>query len=434
MARSAQPDDALLTPLTEALQRAVPARVLVAWSGGPDSTALLHACMHAAADVPVLAVHVNHGLQDAADDMAAWCESQAVVLGAVCKVLTLSGAPDAGDSIEAWAREQRYSALAGELRAGDVLLTGHHADDQAESVLLALLRGSGLPGMAGLAESVRLGAGILLRPWKAVPRAQLAAYAKRHALRSFADPSNADKRYMRNWVRAEVLPALTERFPAASQALARTATHAAEAQGLLAELATQDLLALDADADSIDLQALHKLSAARQRNVLRHWITQRGWRPPSTAVMHELLGSLTKAAADAQPTIEFGGLQVRRHRERLYVSAGLAELPAHWRAQWRGQTCKLPADLGVLTAQATGDWLVRLPQPGDVVTQRGRPRKALTRWCQEQGVPVWLRSRVPLTFADDQLCGIGGKVIVPDIAPIGLTWQSRLPGAQCLAA
>ena len=434
MARSAQPDDALLAPLTQALAQAAPRRLVVAWSGGPDSSALLHACLQCVGDLPVLAVHVDHGLQAASAEMARWCEARAELLDVQCVILKLAEAPDAGDSVEAWAREQRYTALASQLQAGDVLLTAHHRDDQAESVLLALLRGGGLPGMAGLAASRAMGVGHLLRPWKDVSRSEIRRYVQRHAIASFDDPSNADTRFTRNWLRRDVLPTLSGRVPGATQALARSASHAAEAQGLLDDLAALDLADLDADAHSLSAAHLQTLSMPRQRNVLRHWLAEQGWPTPSANVLEQLLDNVAGAADDAQPLLTFGGVEVRRYRARLYVSEPLTAPPASWCEHWHGERFKLPAGLGALSAQSSGDWSVRLPHQGDVVRQAGRPRKAWARWCQEQGVPVWLRNRVPLTFAGDTLCGVGSRVIQAETAPEGLRWHSSLPGAACLAA
>lgn len=434
MARSEPPDQALLNPLETALRTAAPQRVLVAWSGGPDSTALLHACKQLGFSEPLLAVHVNHGLQPTAAEMAAWCRREADQLGLPCRVLGVDGAPQCGDSIEAWARHQRYAALARVSEPGDVVLTAHHADDQAESVLLALLRGSGLPGLAGLADARRLGAAHLLRPWKSVPHSAIADYVQRQGLATQHDPSNDDDRHTRNWLRHAVMPAVFERFPAASTTLARTAAHAAEAQGLLDELAAADLGQLQPDGASINMAPLRQLSAARQRNVLRHWLAQRGLPLPSSELLEQLLTSVVHASQDAQPLLRIGSVEARRHCQRLYVDVPLPAPPQGWQTRWQARQCSLPAGLGTLTTTTAGDWTVRLPQPGDVVRQAGRPRKPLTRWCQEQGVPVWLRSRAPMVFAGDTLCAIGGRTLDADCAPKQLLWQTTLPGAQTLVA
>lgn len=434
MARSAPADQDLLNPLESVLQAAAPKRVLVAWSGGPDSTALLHACRQLLDQKSLVALHVNHRLQDVADDMATWCDREADTLDVVCHVLTVDGAPAPGDSVEAWAREQRYAALADAAEPGDVVLTAHHADDQAESVLLALLRGSGLPGLSGLADARALGPAQLLRPWKAISRSTIAAYVAQHDLPSLQDPSNDDQRFTRNWLRRNVMPDLIERFPAATTSLRRSAAHAAEAQGLLDELAAEDLIRLQPDTASIDLDALRQLSPARQRNVLRHWMAQRNLRLPSAGLLDTLMSEVVQAAQDARPILKFGAVEARRHRDRLYLGPPLPAPPHAWQTRWEGAQCHLPAGLGVLTTQSAGLWTVRLPQAGDAIVQAGRPRKAFTRWCQEQGVPVWLRSRTPMIFASGSLCAVGGLVLDQDVAPANLNWQTTLPGAQCLAS
>lgn len=432
MARSAPADQDLLTTLDSALQAAAPRRVLVAWSGGPDSTALLHACRQLIGGDALVAVHVNHRLQRAADDMAAWCARESDTLGVACHVVTVEGAPAPGDSVEAWARDQRYAALAEAAGPGDVVLTAHHADDQAESVLLALLRGSGLPGLSGLAASRPLGPAQLLRPWKSMSRSTIADYAARHGLPSLHDPSNDDARYTRNWLRQAVVPTLVERCPAAVESLGRSAVHAAEAQVLLDELATEDMACLQPDACSINLDALRQLSAARQRNVLRHWMAQRNLPLPGTDRLDALMINVVQAAQDAQPVLKLGAVEARRHRDRLYLGPPLPMPPPDWQARWQGAACHLPTGLGVLTTPSAGQWTVRLAQAGDAVVQAGRPRKAFTRWCQEQSVPVWLRSRTPLVFAGDTLCAVGGLTLAAESAPGNLHWQTSLPGAQCL--
>lgn len=438
MAHSAPADDSLTDRLLDALQRSLrecaPQRILVAWSGGADSTALLHACQRVAGQTPVLAMHVNHGLQDCADEMAAWCVDQARQLDVACEVLTVCDSPNAGDSVEAWARGARYSALAAAMRRGDVLLTAHHAQDQAESVLLAMLRGSGLPGLSGIATQDALGDGVLLRPWKAQAKQAIDAYVARYSLAVFSDPSNADQRFARNWLRHALMPELHARYAAVDDAFGRSAAHVAEAQAILHEVAEADMRCLAADADSIAVSGLSTLTPARQRNVLRHWLRQRGVPVPSRAVMQQLFETIVSAAADAQPLLQWAGVEVRRHRDRLYVSRQLPDTTATWSSRWRGASCQLPEGFGLLHSEGVGEWRVRFAQAGDVVRQAGRPSKTWTRWCQEAGVPTWLRFRTPLIFSGETLCAAGGQVLDAQHAPQGLRWRCDLPGAERLVA
>ena len=424
----------MLNPLQGALREAAPQRVVVAWSGGADSTALLHACLQLQLGAPLLALHVNHGLLGVADQMAASCKAQAALWGVPFKALRAVGEPQPGESVEAWARDARYAAIAQVLQAGDVVLTAHHQDDQAESVLLALLRGGGLPGLSGLATQRSIGPAMLLRPWKSQSRASIRAYAEQHALPVFDDPSNTDSRFTRNWLRHVAMPVLAERCPDAAAALSRSAAHAAEAQGLLDALGREDLAGIDADAGGICLSALSALSAARQRNALRVWLRQRGLPMPSTAVLEQLLQGVAGAAVDAQPLVRWADVEARRHRDRLYIDRALQDVPIAWRTAWTGAPCDLPAGMGRLMAGQSGLWEVRLPRTGDIVEQVGRPRKAWTRWCQEQGVPVWLRPRTPLVFADSRLCAVGGRVIDSRLAPANLRWETHLPGAERIAS
>ncbi|WP_312936393.1 tRNA lysidine(34) synthetase TilS, partial [Pseudomonas sp.] len=246
----------------------------VAFSGGLDSTVLLH-LLHAYAQrhgaPPLCAVHVQHGLQAVADTWPAHCQQVCEQWGVELRLVEVK--VETGASLEQAARTARYQAFEALLEEGDVLFTGQHLDDQAETVLFRLLRGAGLRGLTGMPQVRPLGRGQLVRPLLGHCRAQLQDYATRHGLTWIEDPSNSDTRFARNYLRAEVVPALRQRWPQAQQSLVRSAAHLHEAQGLLDELAREDLQAAAtqhafawAGVDSLSLAALAPLSPARQRN------------------------------------------------------------------------------------------------------------------------------------------------------------------------
>ena len=269
---------------TQLLQALTPWRNANSWhvalSGGLDSTVLLHLLAHLRQthSLPALsAVHVHHGLQAAADSWPAHCQVLCDSLAVPLQVFQVQVRP--GASLERAAREARYQAFEAVTQAGEVLLTGQHRDDQAETVLFRLLRGAGVSGVAAMPRERALGQGHLCRPLLDVSRAELEVYARAHGLSWVEDPSNTQTDFSRNYLRHEVFPTLTKRWPQAAASLARTAAHCAEAQGLLDELAQQDLAAATPHTEfswlglpSLALAPIAGLSAARQRNALRHWL------------------------------------------------------------------------------------------------------------------------------------------------------------------
>jgi len=245
----------------------------VAFSGGADSTALL---LGAATRWPgrVRALHVHHGLQAAADAFEAQATAAAAQLGVPLTTLHVDARPDAGDSPEDAARRARYQALAQAAHEQGLaaVLLGHHAQDQAETVLLALSRGAGLPGLAAMPELRCIGGAWFGRPLLALDAAALRRWLDAHGIGYVIDPTNADPAYTRNRIRHRVLPALAQAFPSFADTVARSARHAAAAQRLLDELAAEDLSRLG---DPPSLAGLRALSPERAINVLRHWLRER---------------------------------------------------------------------------------------------------------------------------------------------------------------
>lgn len=274
----------------------------VGYSGGADSTALLLACARAWPK-QVVAFHIHHGLQPAADDFEAHARATCARLGLSLCVQRVHAQPLAGQSPEDAARRARYagfSALAQAWRAQNALFSialGQHADDQAETVLLALGRGAGLPGLAAMPAQWSRDGLDWHRPLLRVARADLRRWLAEHDAAHVEDPSNADPRYTRNRLRAQALPALQAIFPAALDTLARSAAHAAQAQALLAELAAEDLLRVG---HPPRLAALQALSPARQANVLRHWLAQCHATQASQAQLQELQRQIQAARTRAQ--------------------------------------------------------------------------------------------------------------------------------------
>ena len=401
----------------------------VAYSGGPDSTALLAALAQLRRRPRALrAVHVDHGLHPDSHVWAARALGLAGSLGVPCAVRAIRIARRRGESPEAAARAARYGELGGLLAEGEVLLTAHHEDDQLETVLLQLLRGAGVAGLAAMPEVMRFARGWLVRPLLTRSRAQLLAWVRRSGLDCLDDPSNLDERFDRNFLRRRVLPVIARRWPAAAATVHRSARHAAEAQRLLDELAQADLRGAR-HGEALAASALRALPIDRRRNALRFWISARGQPVPPAARLNEIAGPLLAARADAQPRVEWPGgrverdaglLTLRRHPGgRRAPAAGAAGAPAEIGWRWRDTpVCALPAGLGRLELRPesqgpldlsalTSSLTVRWRQGGErLAVSAGRPRRALKSLLQEARVPVGERALLPLVFAGDRLVAV----------------------------
>jgi len=396
----------------------------VAFSGGLDSHALLHALcrIRAVLDAEIGAVHVNHGLQLEADHWESHCRQLCADLQVPYVSLQADGKALRGESPEAAARRARYTALADWLPAQHCLLTAQHQDDQAETLLLQLLRGSGVSGLAAMPVLTTLGAGRHLRPLLAVTREALSRYAVANRLTWIEDPSNTDTAFDRNYLRQQVLPVLRERWPAVASSLSRSASHCADAARLLADLAEQDLHALTGRNNTLSLTGLVALPHTRQANVLRHWIKQLSGKTPSAAVLARILNDVTGSRRDSEPCVRWGSFEIRRYREELFLlrQTGPGEQPGALEWALAGPLA-LPGPGGVLTATAeTGGGIraVAVPagrvrvawrQGGEYCRPAGRGHHhRLKKLFQEQGVPPWERSRIPLIYIEDQLAAVAG--------------------------
>ncbi len=388
----------------------------VALSGGLDSTVLLHllAGLRSREALPVLsAIHVHHGLQAAADAWPTHCQALCDRLGVPLQIEFVR--VDTWSSLERAAREARYAALAGRLAAGELLLTGQHRDDQAETLLFRLLRGAGVRGLAAMPAFRPLGKGTLLRPLLDVSRAELERYARDQQLSWIEDPSNTDTTLARNFLRHEVLPALARHWPAAGANLARTAGHMSEAQQLLSELAEQDLATAAGEhafswlgLPSLALAPLQELSESRQRNALRHWLAPltllpdsehwAGWR------------NLREAAVDAEPIWRLTRGELRRADGRLWWLSdewlNTPTTPAPWSAP--KEALILPGN-GLAQLQGEppeGDLQLRYRQGGEQMRLPGRGSRDLKRLLNERGVPAFARARLPLLYCGEELLAV----------------------------
>ena len=398
---------------------------------------LLHAlaALREQIDLPLRAVHVDHGIHE---DSARWSAHCRVLCRRLdiplleCKV-TVTPLPR--KSLEALAREFRYRAIADVLAKGEMLLLAQHGDDQVETFFLQLLRGAGVDGLAAMPEVRSWAGGWMARPLLGFSRGQLRQWAVEQELSWVEDPSNKDRRIARNYLRHEILPRLRARWPALVATVGRSADHCADAAGLLRELAEVDLAAVrGTTAWQLEIDRLRNLSQARQRNLLRFWIRDRGVAVPGSRTLQRLLGGFLSARPDASPEVAWKGGAVRRYRRRLYLFPGpLPGIPGGVMLHWPGDApLRLPEGLGRLAfAGGKPGWFP--PQGVEVAfDKRGLSCRVAGRegtrkfkgLCQELGIPPWLRPLLPLVKVEGQLAAIADYCLcAPFQGSTGLRWE-----------
>ncbi len=411
-----------------------PSRYLVALSGGLDSVVLAHAAVHCGTDLPVHAVHVNHGLHGDAADWADHCRLLAGDLGIQCSVVEVSVGEDGGP--EAAARRARYAAIESMMAPGDWLLSAHHREDQAETLLLNLLRGSGPTGIAGIPKLRRFGAGMLARPLLDVPRDELRDYASAHGLNWIDDPSNDESAFDRNYLRHEVFPRLEARWPNIAGRLASSAELAREASDILVDVADFDLANVMERPDRLDVESLSALSGPRQANAIRRAAQLAGLAMPGRVHVQEILKQSAGARDDALPVIAWPGGEARRYRNVLYL------LPCLPLATFDGEVlddgCDLGPGMGRLElAPGTGlsedcvaaGLSLRVRRGGEtIVPQDQQHTKKIKKLLQERGIVPWMRERLPLVYSGDRLVAVGdlwteASVTVP--GGMAIRWRDR---------
>ncbi|MGK3143046.1 tRNA lysidine(34) synthetase TilS [Pantoea sp. C2G6] len=414
------------------------AALVVAFSGGLDSTVLLHQLWRWQQQHPqsrLRALHVHHGLSPNADRWAAHCVALCQQWQLSCEVLRVT-VDGSNSGVEAAARTARYQALSASLQPGEVLLTAQHLDDQCETFLLALKRGSGPAGLAAMPHARALGAHRLLRPLLHHSRQSLEQYARHWQLAWIEDESNQDLRYDRNFLRQRLLPELCQRWPHFAEATARSAALCREQEQLLDELLADQLAALIQPDGSLHFPPLLTMSEARANALLRRWIAAQGGVMPSRDALNRIRDEVMASREDAQPQLRLGAAEVRRYRQRLYWLPPLSSLRGIQLA-WPDlrQPLVLPHHSGVLFASQAQS-LLRYPRPDEQVSVRfhiqGRVHLAgrtgsreVKKVWQELQVPPWQRERLPLIFYNQTLIGSPGLFITGDgAAGDGEGWQA----------
>ncbi|MHB8720378.1 MAG: tRNA lysidine(34) synthetase TilS [Steroidobacteraceae bacterium] len=393
--------------------------LVVALSGGADSAGLLaaaHGLGTGFRGLGLRAVHVDHGLQAAAASFREACAALCAALDIPLTVIPVSVQTPPGASVEAAARDARYAALARELRAGECLLTAHHREDQAQTLLLQALRGAGLKGMSAMPVCRPLGRGWHLRPVLEVPQADLLAFGRLTGGACVADPMNDDLRFDRGYLRRQVWPAIEARWPGAAATLGRTARHAAEAQELLERAADVGRLR---DGDALSVPGLRALAPAERINALRCWLAEAGVEPPSTARLSEALRQIFAAQADHLPSVVWGDHALRRYRQRVFLTEARPPRLSgtrHWRAAPEarvelgprlGELCWAAQSGGIDRRRLPERLMVRRRQGGETLKPAANAAtRSVQHLCQSQGVLPWMREALPLVFAGDSLIAV----------------------------
>jgi tRNA(Ile)-lysidine synthase len=390
----------------------------VALSGGLDSVVLLHVMMSVRKHFPLKlqAIHIHHGLSAHADDWQTHCEN-------LCREWSIPLFSEkiylpTKKNIEEAARQKRYEIFKKFLAKDDILLTAHHEDDQAETVLLQLLRGAGPKGLAAMPKQKKLGKGFLLRPFLSFSRATLEMYATTHALQWIQDESNDSKQFSRNFLRHEILLTLKKRWPSVTQTIARVAKQCALQEKILKEKILEDLNhVMDKSTQRLSLKKLLTFSSEVQAQILRAWLQSLNFPLPHDRKMQQILYTFLQASPDRFPLIQFGSIELRRYRDEIFAMHCLPQNVQH-RYTWDLRAPLHIPHLGeIRVEEVQGQGFtssiqtvqIRFRQGGEYCRMPGRDcHHELKKLFQDWRVPPWLRSRIPLIFFEEQLIAVVG--------------------------
>ncbi len=394
-------------------------QLYVAYSGGLDSSVLLHMLANDAnIRQRLIAVHIHHGISAHADAWQSHCQ-QACARHNI-PLLVLRVELDTSHNLEEHARLARYAEFSKLLREGDALLLAHHQDDQAETLLLQLLRGSGIDGLAAMPASKKLGQGSLLRPLLGYAKQTLRQYAHAHQLLWVEDDSNQNQAHARNYLRQQIMPLLQQRWPAAAANIANSASHCQQALANLHTLASLDYPDIQQSVAAPDLNLsllpLRKLSAARVTNVLRAWLKQSGIRMPTGHIIQRIVSEMIMTEAAQPSTIAWGQYAIKRYQQQIYLLTTGSRQAIHllWQdfpkpLYVQAHACQLQLTTGPLGmvipphAQIT----VRTRQGGERIYWHGQT-KTLKKLLQSWHVPPWQREQLYLIYVNDELAQIPG--------------------------
>jgi len=408
------------------------ARYVVAYSGGLDSTVLLYLCAYLKNEGIIhdlIAIHINHGLHSEAENWSHHCLNVCESLSIQYQAITVDARTMPGESPEEAARDARYNAFKEILANREVLLTAHHQEDQAETVLLRLFRGAGVQGLAGIAEYTVFGNGQLLRPLLRFDKQSLADFARHENLRWIEDSTNSDPRFDRNFLRQHITPLLKNRWPSIDKTISRTASHCGEAKRHLEHYADNVLDPVyDKIHKTLRIERLKLLCDADKRLVIRQWINRLGYKMPSTMLVQQISTESINAAVDRNPRIYWTDAEINRYRNELYLFPVQKTFDRGQIIAWKGKKIlDLPGNLGSLQIFQTkgvgiskkrwdvGEVTIRFRRGGETIRLPYRQGShSLKNLFQEKSVPPWVRNQMPLIYVDGQLAAVADLWVCED--------------------
>lgn len=396
----------------------------VGYSGGVDSQVLLALCVRLRNNLPFKfnAIHINHALHPCAVAWQEHCRKICCAWDIALSCYVIDARPPRGESLENYARTLRYNKFAELLAEHEMLLTAHHQNDQAETLLLQLMRGAGVKGLSAMPAVRGLGLGYHGRPLLNISRALIQQYAVAEGLAWIEDDSNDNLQHRRNYLRHKIMPALSLLWPRASAMIARSAQHCAQAQECLEAIARENLALIVLDRHKLSVQQLLTFSPAIQKLLIRSWLGQQQIRLPSEAKLQQILTTVLSAGADKQPRVVWGDVQFWRYQNAIYLLPAVFPKITTALYVWDCQQPLCIADYGVLTAIASAQqgldvaWVnmitVRFRQAGEVYSLPSGEHHSLKKLFQALKVLPWLRGLIPLIYVADELAAVPGYLVV----------------------
>ena len=398
---------------------------LIAYSGGVDSHALLHLLAQTQAKHPEIklrSIYIDHGLQAESSDWAIHCQNIANSLNISHQTIHLNLTIQKGESLEAIARKARYQAFRSQLQKNEILLTAQHQDDQAETLLIQLLRGSGLDGLAAMPDLIPFANGLHIRPLLNITRKALEDYATENNLQHITDPSNADSRFNRNYLRHHITPMLKQRWPEMTKTLSRSARFQAEASKLLSTYVNQDLKHyVGKSNNTLSVNALKQTDKLKQKALLRQWIKSSQFPAPSETKLKHIISDVINSSSGATPLIHWNNTEIRRYKDDIYIMPPIYQPKSSHPITWDiSAPLTLEDNLGTLDPNDLGDLkeilllknipvTVRFRQGGESIRpQKRKHHISLKKLMQEASIPPWQRQQIPLIYANEQLIQVTG--------------------------
>jgi tRNA(Ile)-lysidine synthase len=416
--------------------------LVIAYSGGVDSQVLLHAISslyHSnIISNPITVCHVNHGLSANATDWESFAKQECSKLNLTLDISRVNVQEKAQASLEALARDARYRVFHSIYTKPSIIITGHHSDDQTETFLLALKRGSGMKGLSAMASQAKHAKDWLIRPLLGITRKEIVSYAAEFGLSWVEDESNTDTRFDRNFIRNDIMPLLVNRWPSINNTINRSSDHCREGKLLLDELASEDLVNCENETHSLLVLPLIKLSQARFNNLIRYFLTRNNCLMPSTEQLAQLHQQLN-ANDDKNPAVKLGEYYFRRYKNALYLTRDFDDI-SEWSATitlcGTNNVISLPSQLGKLHCTQTGfsddskeGQQINVPNKDIKITIRfnhDNPNclpdyrshsRSLKKVLQELNIPPWQRKRIPFVYYDDVMVAAIGFFVCKEFVP-----------------